>query len=415
MQVAVPPRASDTRRPTRRWLLPVLSFCGGVAGLGVSITSPIIVDISRGYGVSEAAAGQLMTVASVAGAIGTLVLAPLLDRFGRRRGITLAMTTLALSCVGAALAPTFVALSVCYCITGLSAYMLYAQILATVGDTYDGDALGRAMAWITFGNFALVMLAMPAVGWLTVAAGWRSAFLLLGACAVPAAFCAWVGVPVGLRSEHSDKIDYREAFAGLRHSRSALILLGTFGLVAASYYGFSTYLAVVADRALAATTAQVSVAISLRFLGSVLIGVAAGSVLRVANWRTTAVASAASGAIILGMYLVPGSLALLSVENLLYGVAIGVIDIGINAMLAALDTGSRGVVMAMRSVMDSAGGVAGPALGGAALLLSGTSGAGLLFALFAFAAVGTAAMLRRARSAPVGGPSAPPAPGSAGR
>ncbi|MHB0878356.1 MAG: MFS transporter [Anaerolineae bacterium] len=395
MQVATPPRASDTRRPPRRWLLPVLSFCGGVAGLGVSITSPIIVDISRGYGVSEAAAGQLMTVASIAGAVGTLALAPLLDRFGRRRGITLALATLALSCVGAALAPSFAALSVFYCIVGLSAYMLYAQILATVGDTYRGDALGRGMAWITFGNVGLIMLAMPAVGWLSVRAGWQSAFLLLGACAVPAAICAWLGVPAGLHGSHAGRVDYRQAFTGLRRSRSALILLGTFGLVTASYYGFATYMAVVADRALAATTAQVSVAISLRFLGSVLIGVAAGSVLKIANWRMAAVASAVCALLTLAVYLAPGSLALLSAENLVYGVAIGVIDIGINAMLAALDTGSRGVVMAMRSVMDSAGGVVGPALGGAALLLGGTAAAGWLFALFAFAAVGTAAILRR--------------------
>lgn len=383
-----------TTLPASRRVLPALCLAAGLAGLSVSITTPIIVDIARHYAVAEAVAGQLMTVASVAGVIGTLAISPYLDRVGRRRGIAASLLLMALGCFVSALAPPFAVLSASYCLVGLGGYTLFAQILAAVGDLYDNQQLGRAMGWVTFGNVGFITVAMPAIGWLAQRVGWQYGFVLLGGWAVPVAAWAYVEVPAHLRATPQQSMGYAAAFAGLRRSRTALVSLATLGLVCASFYGFATYMAVVATDALGATTEQISVVISVRFLGSVLLGLVTGAMLRSADWRHAALACFACGAIALLVYLAPGSLMLLGIENLLYGFAVGMVDVGINAMLAAADTGSRGVVMAMRSVMDSAGGIAGPALGGVALALGGTAAAGGLFALLALIAVGTVATLR---------------------
>jgi len=368
------------------WLLGGLCFAGGLAGLSVSITGPILVDIARSYHVSEALAGQLMTVASLAGVIGTLAVSPLLDHFGRRNGITASLVAMALACLVCALAPSFAVLAAGYCVVGLSGYMLFAQVLAAVGDLYRGELVSKAMGWVTFGNVGFTMVGMPVAGQLAARLSWPWGFTFLGICALPTAMMAWRLIPAGSKTVRHEGLSYSTAFARLHRSRTAITMLATLGLTCASYYGFSTYMAVVGKEMLAASTAAIGTVFSVRYLGAMLLGLSAGLVLRVADWRFTAAAAVVCAVISLAVYLVPGSVLLMGVDNLIYGFAVGAIDVGINAMLAEVDAGGRGVVMAMRSVMDSLGGVVGPALGGLALALGGLSLAASLFALLALAA-----------------------------
>ncbi|MGQ9553486.1 MAG: MFS transporter [Anaerolineae bacterium] len=382
-------------------VLPALCLSGGLAGLSVSITTPIIVDIARHCRISEAAAGQLMTVASIAGVIGTLAISPFLDRVGRRRGITAALLLMAVACLGCTLAPSFAVLSLAYCLVGLSGYTLFAQVLAAVGDLYSSDKLGRAMGWVTFGNVGFVVAAMPVIGWLAQRVGWQYAFLLLGLCALSVAIWDYSTIPTHLQSVAHERMGYAVAFAGLRRSRAAMAALAALGIVSASYYGFATYMAVVATDALGATTEQISLVISVRFIGAMVLGLAAGVMLRSASWWLAVLACLACAVFTLLVYLAPGSLPLLGLENFLYGFAVGMVDVGINAILAAADTGSRGLAMAMRSVMDSLGGIAGPALGGVIIAISSYTVAGWAFAALAFLAAVTVTGARRPVVQPV--------------
>jgi len=83
-----------------RWGLPILCLGAGLAGLSISVSGPILVDIARSYGISVAWANQLTTVASFAGMARMLGLSPLVDRIDRRQPL---LATLLLLVVAALL------------------------------------------------------------------------------------------------------------------------------------------------------------------------------------------------------------------------------------------------------------------------------------------------------------------------
>ena len=382
------------------WLLAGLSAAGGLAGMSVSITGPILVDMAHTYRVSEAAVGQLMTLASVAGVASTLAVSPFLDRFGRRKGIAASLACMAVACLDCALAPSFAVLAIGYCFVGLSGYLLYAQVLAAVGDLYDASFHGRAMGWVVFGNMGIPMLGLSAVGQVAQRFGWPWSYAMLAGLAAPAALWAWFVIPGQARRRGPEPgMGYRQAFRALRSSRVAVAMLATLAFMCASAYGSGTYIAVVAKQALGASTAAVGTVSSLRALGSMLFALQAGFLLKRADWRLLTAAGLATALFGLASYLVPVNLLVFAAENLFYGLAIGAIDVGVNATLASADAGGRGAVMAMRSTMDSLGGIVGPALGGLALAAGGYQLAGWLFALLglgaAIAAAGSAPQAHR--------------------
>lgn len=367
------------------WALVPLCLGAGLAGLSVALTGPILVDIAVGYGISEALSGQLMTVAALSGMAGTLLLSPLLDRIARRPAITAALALMALAAFGCALAPTFLALSVAYCLVGLAAFTLVALVLAAIGDMHQGANLGRSMGWMTTGNVGITVLLLPVIAALADRFGWRVAFQCLAGLAALAALLVYRLLPAGLRSQRA-RIGYLAAFGGIMRHRTVTAVLLTVGLMHASMYGFRTYMGAMAIEQLAVTTAQVGPLFSLRSLGIALGAPLAGRYLRAGDWRCMAAAIAICAVLSITTYTAPGALALLAVAMFAYGLAVGVLEVGINSLLASAEAGGRGVVMAYRSVMDSLGGAVGPALGGAVIAGSGYPAAGLLFAAMAVGA-----------------------------
>ena len=82
--------------PSARHTLPALCLSAGLAGLSVGIIRPILVDIAQTFAISVALAGQPMTGAALAGLVGNLVLAPLVDRIDRRTAIVVALAVMTL-------------------------------------------------------------------------------------------------------------------------------------------------------------------------------------------------------------------------------------------------------------------------------------------------------------------------------
>ncbi|MGC1800119.1 MAG: hypothetical protein WA701_07020, partial [Solirubrobacterales bacterium] len=81
------------------------------AQAGVLVLAPTLPEVSREFGISTAAAGQLRLVSGIAGGLTAIGLVLLAGRVELRRLLIIGLGLLATASVGSSLAPSFVALA----------------------------------------------------------------------------------------------------------------------------------------------------------------------------------------------------------------------------------------------------------------------------------------------------------------
>ncbi|MDR6905576.1 DHA1 family purine ribonucleoside efflux pump-like MFS transporter [Agromyces sp. 3263] len=177
-----PAPATVGRLPRTAWLA-VVSLGLGIFTLvtseflPASLLSPIAADL----GISEGAAGQLVTATSISGIIGGPLIVSALPRVDRRWVMT-GLTTLAiLSNVLVALSPAFGLMLASRLLLGLALSGFWAMSLAVTAQLVPADRLGRAMTIVNAGVSLATIAAVPAGAYFGELLGWRAVFLLAAA------------------------------------------------------------------------------------------------------------------------------------------------------------------------------------------------------------------------------------------
>ncbi|MGE0027096.1 MAG: MFS transporter [Thermoleophilia bacterium] len=158
-----------------RGLVVLLAVACGATVANLYYAQPLLSAIADAFGISEAAAGLLVTVTQVAYAAGLVFLVPLGDLLDRRR---LVVTLLLVSGAGmalAALAPGVAVLAAALGLAALTSVVVqilipFASILAPVAES--GRVVGTVMSGVLIG----VLLARTVSGILADALGWRAPF-----------------------------------------------------------------------------------------------------------------------------------------------------------------------------------------------------------------------------------------------
>ena len=381
-----------------RHTLPALCLSAGLAGLSVGIIRPILVDIARAFAISVALAGQLMTAAAVAGLVGNLARAPIVDRINRRTAIIVTLSVMTLAALGSALAPSFSALAIAYAVVGLGGITLVALVIASAGDLYVGPQRGRTLGWILFGNMGVGLVLLPLLSVLADRAGWPAAFYGFSVLAALTTISALVFLPVNLRRQHPERLGYLATLGTVLRNRVAVALLATIAANHASIYGFSTYAGAVAVERFGATTGQTGLVLTARALGMAAAGILVARFFRTSDWRFAAAASIAGAGFGLLGYTTGRSLWWYGVMMLLYGATAGAADIAMIGLLLEAEPERRGAITALRSVMEGVGGITGPATGGAVIAAASYGAAGWLFAGMALVAAAALPLAARWRA-----------------
>jgi EmrB/QacA subfamily drug resistance transporter len=117
------------------------------------------------------------------------------DRFGRRRLLISGVALFALASIACALAPNLVVMLLGRFAQGIGAAMLMPNSLAILGQTFSGEAKGRAIGiWASAG--AVAGAVGPVLGgWLIDLGSWRGIFLLNIPLATAAIWLAWRSIP----------------------------------------------------------------------------------------------------------------------------------------------------------------------------------------------------------------------------
>jgi predicted MFS family arabinose efflux permease len=174
---AVP--SSDTRasKPPWRGSLPFLGLACGASVATIYYNQPLLLDISRTFGVSHGAGGAVSMATQLGYAAGILFFVPMGDVAERRKLILRLFAAVSLALAAAGLAPSFWVLVAASAAIGLTASVTHIMVPMApelAGPGAGGRAIGSVMTGLLLG----VLLARTASGAVAAAFGWRAVFLL---------------------------------------------------------------------------------------------------------------------------------------------------------------------------------------------------------------------------------------------
>jgi DHA1 family inner membrane transport protein len=231
-----------------RWFghVAVLAFGTFAVGTDAFVIAGLLPDISRSLSVSVAAAGQLVSVFSLAYALLSPLLAALTGGWSRRNVLILALVVFALGNVVTALAPGYPLVLASRVLAAAGAAMFTPNAGATAAAIAGGERRGRAIAVVTVGLTSSLALGAPlgtAIGneW-----GWRATMWFVSGLAV-------LVVPViALRLPNISPgaaAGLRQRFSPLTDPRVARVLAGTLLAFVGIYLPY-TYISAVFSPAL---------------------------------------------------------------------------------------------------------------------------------------------------------------------
>lgn len=235
--------AAASSLPGRRLVL----LLAAAAGLGVAplyYAQPMLGALGTDLGASARAIGFVPTLTQLGYALGILLLAPLGDRFDRRRVIVAKAAALVVALLLAAVAPSLGLLLAASFAIGLTATMAQDVVPAAATLAHDQHR-GRIVGTVMTGLLLGILLSRVVAGFVAETAGWRAMFALAAASVAAIGIVAARGLP---RFAPTTQLPYRALIGSLRElwqrhralRRAALAQ----GLVAIGFSAFWSTLAI---------------------------------------------------------------------------------------------------------------------------------------------------------------------------
>jgi predicted MFS family arabinose efflux permease len=203
--------AAASSLPGRRLVL----LLATAAGLGVAplyYAQPMLGALGTDLGASARAIGFVPTLTQLGYALGILLLAPLGDRFDRRRVIVAKAAALVVALLLAAVAPSLGLLLAASFAIGLTATMAQDVVPAAATLAHDQHR-GRIVGTVMTGLLLGILLSRVVAGFVAETAGWRAMFALAAASVAAIGIVAARGLP---RFAPTTQLPYRALIGSLR-------------------------------------------------------------------------------------------------------------------------------------------------------------------------------------------------------
>lgn len=203
--------ASDS--PSLRGLLLLLATIAGVAVANIYYNQPLLDDFRQSFPAGAAWIGAVPAATQLGYAAGMLLLAPLGDRYDRRRLILLQTAGVCIALLVAALAPTLGVLIGASLAIGVLA-TIAQQAVPFAAELAPPEARGQAVGTVMSGLLIGILLARTASGFVGQYFGWRAVF---GASIVVLLGLAVVVVLKLPRSQPTSTLGYGRLLASMWH------------------------------------------------------------------------------------------------------------------------------------------------------------------------------------------------------
>jgi predicted MFS family arabinose efflux permease len=239
------PHAHSSAPPDRSLagLLLLLATIAGVAVANIYYNQPLLDDFRRSFPQSAEWVGVVPAVTQLGYAAGMLLLAPLGDRFDRRRLILLQIAGMCVALLVAATAPTLAVLIAASLAIGILA-TIAQQAVPFAAELAPPARRGHAVGTVMSGLLLGILLARTAAGFVGQYFGWRAAF---GASVVALLALSVVIVMRLPRSQPTSTLPYGKLLASMWHLTVELRGLRESTLTGAALFGaFSIFWSVLA-------------------------------------------------------------------------------------------------------------------------------------------------------------------------
>jgi predicted MFS family arabinose efflux permease len=184
--------AGGERLPASQTLL--LASGAGFAAASLYYSQPMLGILGADIGASGRAIGLVPTLTQLGYALGILLLAPLGDRYDRRRIILLKAAALVAALLLAAAAPSIAVLLFASLCIGLAATM--AQDIVPAAATLAPEAhRGKVVGTVMTGLLLGILLSRVVSGLVAEHFGWRAMFIVAAASIALIGVAAWRGLP----------------------------------------------------------------------------------------------------------------------------------------------------------------------------------------------------------------------------
>lgn len=184
---------SSTARSKRK--LPLgsllaLAAAGFLTAMLETLPAGILPRLSADLGVSEASAGQTITVYAIGSIAGAIPIISATMGWPRKRLLVLALSGFVITSLLVAVSPFYVFTLVVRFLTGISAGVLWGSLAAYAGRLVPAEQRGRGVTIAMVGTPIALALGTPAGVICANAIGWRLTFVLMAV--LSAAVLVWV-------------------------------------------------------------------------------------------------------------------------------------------------------------------------------------------------------------------------------
>ena len=175
---------TGTDGPARTGMAPglvlVFAVACGLSAANLYYAQPILYDITRSFGTSEASAGLVVTLSQVGYALGLALLVPLGDILTRRRFLPVVLLVTAAGLVVSAVAPSIGVLLAVALVVGVGstvAQMLVPMAASLADEATRGRVIGQVMSGLLLG----ILLARTVSGLVAGVTSWRAVYVMAAA------------------------------------------------------------------------------------------------------------------------------------------------------------------------------------------------------------------------------------------
>lgn len=346
---------------------------------GIFVVSPIVSELAGPFGVSEAAAGQLVTAFTAPSIVLVPLMGALADRIGRKPVLTGGLVIFAIAGAAVALAPSFPIALGLRALQGIGYAAIIPIGVAILGDLYGGGREATAQG-LRVASIQTTNLISPPLAGAFVLASWRYPFLLY-LVALPIAVWTWVRLPAIDAAEPTSLREYGyDLLTSLSQPVMASIML-SFTLRFLLIFAFFAYISVLLAESLGASAVASGFVVSAFGLITLLTSTQVGRLTAAANTfliMLVGFLAIGSGLTLMG---IGGSRVILGGGVLLVGLGAGVTGPVQKSLVTQLVPSSRRAgAVSSAVVFQSVGQASGPLIVGVAL--------GLISVGQAFIAVG---------------------------
>jgi predicted MFS family arabinose efflux permease len=332
-------------------LVLLLAAGAGLAAAALYYSQPMLGVLAGEFNATPAAIGLVPTLTQLGYALGLLLLAPLGDRFDRRRIILgkAAILTLALLLAGAA--PNLEVLLFASLVIGLSATL--AQDIVPAAATLAPEAhRGKTVGTVMTGLLLGILLSRVVSGFVAEHAGWRGMFVVAATSVALLGVAVWRGLP---RFKATTRMSYLSLMASLftllqRYAPLRRAALAQ-GLLSVGFSAFWSTLAVMLHAAPFHLGSAAAGAFGLAGAAGALAAPMAG---RVADRKGPELVTRLGAALVVGSFVAMG-LGEVGGSSPLWLIAAGavVFDLGVQASLIAHQTIVYSLEPAARSRLNA--------------------------------------------------------------